>query len=179
MWDGGAIVVELVGGTDSESDADLRSRVLERIQRPPMGGDADDYVQWTLSVPGVTRGARQRNGHGHRDGALHVRRAARIDRRLPDPSDIVIVANYLDTVRPVAVRDFFVEAPILEPINFTLHIVSGDNLATREAIEESVAKMLANARRTALRSGRSDRAAKPFGPPGSGSHRALSCVSSN
>ena len=53
--DATATVVSLDGGTDVESDDDLRSRVLLRIQEPPMGGDKTDYKQWTLAVPGVTR----------------------------------------------------------------------------------------------------------------------------
>lgn len=43
------------GGTDAESDDNLRVRLLAKIQRPPHGGNADDYVQWALAVPGVTR----------------------------------------------------------------------------------------------------------------------------
>src|SRR4249920_3349589 len=37
--DGSAVVVTLTGGTDEETDEDLRQRVLRRIQQPPMGGD--------------------------------------------------------------------------------------------------------------------------------------------
>jgi uncharacterized phage protein gp47/JayE len=48
-------VVQLTGGTDQETDDELRLRVLTRIRQPPMGGDADDYVAWALAVPGVTR----------------------------------------------------------------------------------------------------------------------------
>ena len=45
----------LDGGTDEETDEELRARVLRRIRQPPMGGDAYDYVAWALAVPGVTR----------------------------------------------------------------------------------------------------------------------------
>lgn len=45
----------LTGGSDIETDESLLSRLLERIQAPPHGGTADDYVNWTLEVPGVTR----------------------------------------------------------------------------------------------------------------------------
>jgi uncharacterized phage protein gp47/JayE len=50
-----ATVVNLTGGTDTETDDELRARILRRIQLPPMGGDADDYVAWAMAVPGVTR----------------------------------------------------------------------------------------------------------------------------
>src|SRR6266705_1111669 len=53
--DSNATVINLGGGIDEESDADLRARVLFRIQQPPMGGDASDYVVWATAVSGVTR----------------------------------------------------------------------------------------------------------------------------
>jgi uncharacterized phage protein gp47/JayE len=37
---GSATVVAMTGGLDAESDEDLRTRVLERIRQPPMGGAA-------------------------------------------------------------------------------------------------------------------------------------------
>src|SRR6478736_4591283 len=46
---------DMTGGADTETDDQLRARVLFRIQQPPMGGDANDYVAWALAVPGVTR----------------------------------------------------------------------------------------------------------------------------
>ena len=45
----------MTGGTDTETDEQLRARILQRIQNPPMGGSAADYVAWALAVPGVTR----------------------------------------------------------------------------------------------------------------------------
>lgn len=45
----------ITGGLDAESDEDLRTRLLHRIQYPPMGGSEYDYVRWALEVPGVTR----------------------------------------------------------------------------------------------------------------------------
>ncbi|NDV21011.1 baseplate J protein, partial [Pseudodesulfovibrio sp. JC047] len=50
-----AIASELAGGTDVESDEDLRGRLLARIRQAPHGGATFDYVQWALDVPGVTR----------------------------------------------------------------------------------------------------------------------------
>src|SRR5690606_33436574 len=46
---------ELSGGTDSETDESLRSRLLERMRKPPHGGSRSDYEQWALSQSGVTR----------------------------------------------------------------------------------------------------------------------------
>src|SRR4029077_2827024 len=47
-----AQVIQLYGGADEETDDQLRARILQRIQQPPMGGDAQDYVKWVLEVPG-------------------------------------------------------------------------------------------------------------------------------
>jgi uncharacterized phage protein gp47/JayE len=45
----------LAAGADAEGDAALRARLLQRIQSPPAGGAANDYVTWALAVAGVER----------------------------------------------------------------------------------------------------------------------------
>lgn len=45
----------ITGGLDPESDELLRVRMLAKVQAPPHGGKASDYVQWALAVDGVTR----------------------------------------------------------------------------------------------------------------------------
>jgi uncharacterized phage protein gp47/JayE len=45
----------IAAGADAESDAALRARLLQRIQTPPAGGAADDYVTWALTVAGVEK----------------------------------------------------------------------------------------------------------------------------
>ncbi len=45
----------ITGGIDIEADAAYRPRVLARLQQPPQGGAARDYVAWAKLVPGVTR----------------------------------------------------------------------------------------------------------------------------
>src|SRR5215472_13024532 len=45
----------LAGGADEQNDDLLLQAVLTRIQLPPHGGAAFDYVRWALEVPGVTR----------------------------------------------------------------------------------------------------------------------------
>jgi uncharacterized phage protein gp47/JayE len=52
------------GGADIESNDDYRNRVLLIYQNPPQGGDGTDYVEWALSVPGVTRAWCIGNGYG-------------------------------------------------------------------------------------------------------------------
>ncbi|GGC68652.1 baseplate J/gp47 family protein [Chelatococcus reniformis] len=146
--DGQATVVTLSGGTDAESDDDLRTRVLLRIQQPPMGGAAHDYVRWALDVPGVTRAWCSPLEMGM--GTVTVRfmmdeLRASADPMLdgfPTPDDVAYVHEQMDLRRPVAVKDFFVEAPIPEPVDFQLASLEDDSAATRAAIRSSVAALL-------------------------------------
>jgi len=41
------------GGEDTESDANYRQRILDRIQEPPQGGSEADYIAWQKAVEGV------------------------------------------------------------------------------------------------------------------------------
>lgn len=139
-----ATVVQIDGGADTESDDDLRTRVLLRLRRPPQGGDADDYVQWALAVPGVTRAWSSPNGMGI--GTVVVRvlcdalRAGNAG--LPADDDIARVRAYLDTVRPVCVKDFFVVAPIPQGLSITIRNLSGDTPSMRLAIEAALQMLL-------------------------------------
>ena len=51
----GAASTPITGGTDQETNDDLRTRMLFAYANPPAGGSQTDYVTWTLAVPGVTR----------------------------------------------------------------------------------------------------------------------------
>jgi uncharacterized phage protein gp47/JayE len=140
-----ATVVLLAGGTNIETDEELRFRVLQRIQQPPMGGDATDYEAWALRVPGVTRAWSSPLEMGM--GTCTVRfmmDELRADNNggFPLAEDVVVVEDYLDTVRPVAVKDIFVEAPVPYPINLHIGQLVPDTGATREAIELSLRDML-------------------------------------
>lgn len=142
--DAQATVVVMHGGTDPETDDELRERVLARIQKPPMGGDADDYVAWALEVPGVTRAWCYPLEMGI--GTVTVRFMCdelRADQDgFPTADDVARVEAHLAGKRPVAVKDFFVVAPIRQELSFEIVELALDNEATRAAIEASVKEML-------------------------------------
>jgi uncharacterized phage protein gp47/JayE len=139
-------VIHLDGGTDTESDDDLRIRVLERIRQPPMGGAAHDYVRWAKAVPGVTRAWCSPNEMGI--GTVTVRilcddlRAE--DDGWPTSDDLDRTKAYIDTVRPVAVKDFWVLAPIKQFVDIHISNLVPDTAENRAAIEESLLEMLYN-----------------------------------
>lgn len=47
------VLEDATGGADPEDTESLRARILQRIQFPPMGGTAADYIRWAREVPGV------------------------------------------------------------------------------------------------------------------------------
>jgi uncharacterized phage protein gp47/JayE len=138
--DGTATVIVIEGGTDTETDDELRARVLLRIREPPMGGDAKDYVQWALAVPGVTRAwcAPLEMGMGTVTVRFMMDDLRASNGGFPLPQDIAAVTDYLDTVRPVAVKDFFVVSPIPHPIDMRIKWLDSDTPATRAAITASL-----------------------------------------
>jgi uncharacterized phage protein gp47/JayE len=141
---GGATVIEVDGGTDEETDDELRMRVLHRIRQPPQGGAAHDYVQWALAVPGCTRAWVSPLEMGM--GTVTVRvlfddlRAD--DDGWPNEVDLASVTEYLDTVRPVAVKDFWVVAPIKRYVDVHINNLVPDTTETRAAIEKALLDML-------------------------------------
>jgi uncharacterized phage protein gp47/JayE len=141
---GEAIVVELTGGSDDETDAELRMRVLKRIQEPPMGGCKTDYEQWALAVPGVTRAWCAPNEMGI--GTVTIRIMCDDlrwqDNGFPSEDDIRAVTDYIDEVRPVATKDFWVVAPLPFLINLTISDLQQDDAAVRQRIQASLLTML-------------------------------------
>jgi uncharacterized phage protein gp47/JayE len=142
--DGSATVVTMEGGTDVENDDDLRIRVLQRIRQPPQGGATHDYIRWTLAVGGVTRAwcAALEMGIGTVTVRFMMDELRAADDGFPTLVDIEAVRAYLDTVRPVAVKDLFVVAPIRQFIDIYISDLVPDTTATRAAIEQSLKAML-------------------------------------
>ncbi|MDR1276375.1 MAG: baseplate J/gp47 family protein [Candidatus Accumulibacter sp.] len=122
----------LTGGADIESDESLRARLLARIQQPPYGGAAHDYIAWTLEVPGVTRAWCYPEEMG--SGTVTVRFVRDNDAYLiPDPGEAAAVQAYIDARRPVTAH-LYVVAPIPVPVDFEVS-VSPDTPSVRAAVE--------------------------------------------
>lgn len=131
-------------GVDIESIDSLRDRVLFRIRKPPMGGDADDYVAWAREVPGVTRAWAA--PHEVALGTVTVR-FMMDDLRAsiggyPIKADCDAVAAHIATVRPVTVSDIYVVAPVPQPVNLAISDLSPDTPSTRAAALSSLSAMI-------------------------------------
>jgi uncharacterized phage protein gp47/JayE len=141
--DGAVTVIEITGGVEVENDDDLRMRVLQRIQNPPMGGAQADYVTWALAVPGVTRAwAAMEQGPGTITVRFLMDELRADDDGWPQPQDIEAVATYIDKMRPVTVKDCYVVAPIKEFIDVTIKNLMPDTAAVEAAVEASLREML-------------------------------------
>lgn len=131
------------GGADEETDAELRVRLLARIQMPPHGGAAHDYIAWTLEVPGVTRTWVVPLGYGPGTVIVYFTMddAAHAPYGIPIEADVAVVQAHLDLVRPVG-TEVYVIAPIAHPIDVTVRALIPDTPDVRIAATAELADTL-------------------------------------
>lgn len=129
----------LAGGADIESDDSLRARLLARIQAPPHGGAAHDYVAWALEVPGVSRAWVYPGELGL--GTVTVRFVRDDDASpIPDAGEVAAVQAHIDALRPVTAQ-VTVVAPVAVPLDFTVDLAP-DTAAIRAAVEAELRDLL-------------------------------------
>lgn len=129
----------LSNGSDVESDDALRARLLFRIQDPPQGGDADDYVKWALEVPGVTRAWISPLEQGL--GTVTIRFVRDGDGDIiPSSPEIAAVFNHIELLRPVT-AEIFVVAPTNVPIDFSIQIAP-NTAAVQAAVTAELADLI-------------------------------------
>lgn len=115
------VTTGLSAGSDAEDDDALRARLLTRIQEPPQGGAAADYVNWALEVPGVTRAWVYPMEMGLGTVTVRFVRDDDTDDIIPDATEVAVVQAYIDELRPVTAR-LFVVAPVAKPLDMTIQI---------------------------------------------------------
>lgn len=137
-----AALVALEGitqGADRETDEALRARVLARIQQPPQGGAASDYVAWALQVPGVTRAWVYPLEGGV--GTVTVRFVRDGDASfIPDSAEVAAVQAFINERRPVTAQ-VTVAAPVAAPLNMSIALTP-NTAAVRAAVQAEVADLL-------------------------------------
>jgi uncharacterized phage protein gp47/JayE len=147
----------ITGGANQETDDSLRGRMLAVYAAPPQGGAAHDYVNWALSVPGVSRAwvlsqtttpgsvlifimldqaESATNGFavGSTGGATLETRTA------PATGDQLAVANYIFPLQPVTSL-VIVSTPTANPISFSIQSLSPANTTTEANISAALADM--------------------------------------
>lgn len=129
----------VTGGTEVESDAALLARLLERIRRPPSGGNKNDFRQWAESIDGVTSAFIYplRRGEGTVDIAITSGDTV--------PSDEIVQATqaYIDEVRPVTAKSVYVLKPVEKQVDFEIR-VQLDSDTTLDVVKVEIENALAN-----------------------------------
>lgn len=105
---------------DTESDDSLRERLINRLQLPPLGGSANDYLQWQREVTGVTRAwvLPLQFGPGTVGCSFVVDNE---DPIIPVPAKVAEVQEYIDELKPVTAL-VTVFAPTEAPIELNISI---------------------------------------------------------
>lgn len=120
------VLREIVGGTNAESDTSLLERLLNRIRRPPAGGNKYDYKEWALDVAGVEAAFVYplRRGLGTVDIAITS------NNDLPSDETVQRTQAYIDEMRPVTAKGAFVVKPTVRRVDFTIRVkLSGATLS--------------------------------------------------
>lgn len=125
---------EMAGGTEAESDDSLRDRLIYRLQNPPRGGTATDYVAWAMEVPGVTRAWCFPKELGI--GTVTVRFATDglTENGVPTEGMVSIVSDYIAENAPVTAATTVV-APVAKTVNFVIEDLYPDTPSVRAQIE--------------------------------------------
>ena len=136
----GAAATALDGGLDVETDAQLLSRLLKRIRKPPHGGAESDYELWALEVAGVTRAWVYPLQMGV--GTVTVLFVCDGDEDIiPDAAKVAEVQAYINERAPVT-AEVFVAAPISDPLNMAIKL-SPNTAAVQAAVIAEVADLIA------------------------------------
>lgn len=127
-----------VGGTDLETTADLRARVIQRTANPPSSGTASDYVRWALEVSGVGRAwclpAEQYKGAGTVGVVIATSALAPVDSTVHDAA-----VEYLEAVRPIGAI-LTVEDVIPSQVDYAVSITPNTS-ATRAAVTAALEQL--------------------------------------
>jgi uncharacterized phage protein gp47/JayE len=101
------------GGVDDEEDGDYRARILNKLQQPEMGGNANDYASWLLQQDGVDQAFVYSNRQGLGSVDVAFLKAGTGDTRIPTAGEISDAQDALDELRPIGIADFRVLTPVM------------------------------------------------------------------
>lgn len=133
------VTTSIKSGSDVETDERLLARLLARIQAPPQGGAEDDYKQWALQVPGVTRVwvYPLQMGPGTVTVLFVCDDSVEV---IPGPAKIVEVQAQLNKESPVT-AEVFVAAPAPDSLDLTIAL-SPNTPAVRQAVTAELTDLL-------------------------------------
>lgn len=122
------------GGALAEAPDSWRARILDRIRKPPAGGNDDDYIRWAKEVPGVVQAWTRRGWLGRGTVGVLVRNA--------DAVLLQKVHDHITPLAPVAGSDLFVIAPTVKIVTAKISNLEPDTPAIRLAIHNELVDLV-------------------------------------
>lgn len=132
-------------GSDEETDASLRARLLLRIQNPPHGGARHDYVGWALDTDvhglDVTRAWDYPLELGLGTVTVRFMMDDAYADGIPLAADVTALQAYIDLVRPVTAA-VTVAAPVAVAIVFEISGLDPATQTVKDAIEAELKDLI-------------------------------------
>jgi uncharacterized phage protein gp47/JayE len=129
-----------VEGEAQETIDELRERLIERIQEPPSGGTASDYIQYAKEVAGVTR-AWVLPGHLG-EGTVGLTFVEDNESPIiPSAAKVQEVQDHVDPIKPIT-ADLYVFAPNETQMSPTIKL-DPNTAEVQAAVETELEDMLA------------------------------------
>ncbi|WP_048994818.1 baseplate J/gp47 family protein [Burkholderia multivorans] len=156
----GTVTATITAGADVETQDEYRARVMEAFQQPAQGGAQNDYVEWALAIPGVTRAWCAPNGFGAgtvvlyfmmddvesahsgfpqgTDGvSQHDQGPGGVPRGAVATGDQLTVADAIVTMQPVTAL-VYACSPIENQIGFVIGGLASAGSATQDAVKAAI-----------------------------------------
>lgn len=134
-------VATMTNGADTESDSSYRQRILKKISQPPRGGSVNEWINWTMEYPGVTRAWCFPQELGSGTVTIRFMMDDTYPDGIPTQHDVDMVKAHLEQYRPVACR-LFVFAPITTPQHVVVYKLDPDNPFIRSAAVDELRRAI-------------------------------------
>jgi len=119
----------------NETDAELLSRLLDYIRRPPAGGNRYDYVKWALACENVAAAWCIPLGQGLGSVDLVIVADEATGSEIPTQTLLDTVRAYIDNLRPVTAKYLRVLAPTIKSQDITMAGTGADYDAVQTAAD--------------------------------------------
>jgi uncharacterized phage protein gp47/JayE len=136
-------------GSDTETDDQLRERILHRKRYPPRGGDEHDYIGWARELFGVTRVFVKGNAYGRGTVGVWFLMDDTYPAGIPQAGDVAAVQAHLDSAAPVT-ASVIVSAPIADCVEVVIKGLAPDTQAVRESVAAELKSLFRNMARPGL-----------------------------
>lgn len=140
---------ELGGGSDQETDTDLRTRLLDRIQNPVANFNVSDITETAKQINGVTRVFVKEVFPALGQVTIFFMRdndtGTDPQKAIPTASERTIVKNQVLTIKPANTADDDVIFPALagQQVDFTFTALTPNTTTMQTAVEENLTEFFA------------------------------------